>query len=287
LLILVAASLWGLAGGIGGVLLARGWDPIVVSLYRGALTVVFAVFWLVASSDRRGLGSWHLWAWSALAGAGVAGAFSFYFTGMRTGSVAVAATLLYSAPIFVFLAELLSGSQRLTLGRVLGLALVMIGVALLSGVYSQAAMELRASVIAIGLLSGVCYAIFIFGFQKAGAHGSTQVVMAAAFTVQSVLLLMLVGTTAWSRAMEPVDATLILFLGVLGGGVSFLCYIVALRQSPAGLAALLGMAEPITAAAFGYIVLDQLLAPRQVLGAVLVITTVTALSRRSAVKAEM
>jgi drug/metabolite transporter (DMT)-like permease len=142
------------------------------------------------SSGRIDLGSSRLRAWSALAGAGVAGAFCFYFAGMRTGSVAVAATLLYSASVFVFLAEFLSGRQRLTVDRTLG-------------------------------------------------------------------------------------------LGVLGGGFSFLCYIVGLRHSPAGAAALLGMAEPITAAAFGLLVLEQTLTPRQVLGAVVVIATVTALNRRS------
>jgi len=281
LLILLAATCWGLAGGIGGVLIERGWDPVVVSFYRGALTLALAAFWLLASSGRMGFGSRQLWAWSALAGAGVAGAFCFYFAGMRTGSVAVAATLLYSAPVFVFLAEFLSGRQRLTIGRIVGLTLVMIGVALLSGFFSQAATGLSAAVIAIGLLSGLCYAIFIFGFRQAAAHGSTQAIMAAAFTVETLLLLVLAGQGVWPRTMESSDAGLILVLGVLGGGFSFLCYIVGLRRSAAGAAALLGMAEPITAAAFGLVVLEQSLAPRQVLGAIIVIATVTALNRNS------
>jgi len=281
LLILLAATCWGLAGGIGGVLIERGWDPVVVSFYRGALTLAFAVLWLLSSAGRTGIGSRQLWVWSATAGAGVAGAFCFYFAGMRTGSVAVAATLLYSAPVFVFLAEFLSGRQRLTPGKVAGLALVMIGVALLSGFFSQAATGLKASVIAIGLLSGLCYAIFIFGFRRAAAHGTTPAIMTAAFTVETLLLLALAGQGVWPRAVESFDASLILVLGVLGGGFSFLCYIVGLRQSPAGAAALLGMAEPITAAAFGLVVLEQTLAPRQVLGAIVVIATVTVLNRRS------
>ena len=281
LLILVAATCWGLAGGIGGVLVARGWDPVVVSFYRGALTLVTAAVWLFVSSGRIDLGSRQLWAWSALAGAGVAGAFCFYFAGMRTGSVAVAATLLYSAPVFVFLAEFLFGHQRLTPGRVFGLAVVMIGIALLSGFFSQAVTGLKASVIAVGLLSGVCYAIFIFGFRQAAAHGSTPAIMIAAFTVQTLLLLAVAGHGVWPGGVESADAGLILVLGVLGGGFSFVCYIVGLRRSPAGAAALLGMAEPITAAAFGLVILEQSLAPRQLIGAIIVIATVTALNRRT------
>ena len=280
LLILVAATCWGLAGGIGGVLIERGWDPVVVSFYRGVLTLAFALFWLLASSGRMGIGSRQLWAWSALAGAGVAGAFCFYFAGMRTGSVAIAATLLYSAPVFVFVAEFLTGRRRLTAGTVLGLGLVMIGVALLCGFSSQAASGLSAAVIAIGLLSGLCYAIFIYGFRRAAAYGSTQSIMAAAFTVETLLLLVLAGQGVWPGVVNSSDVALILVLGVLGGGLSFLCYIVGLRQSPTGAAALLGMAEPITAAAFGLVVLEQSLAPLQLLGAVIVIATVTALNRR-------
>ena len=281
LLILAAATCWGVAGGIGGVLVGRGWDPIVVSFSRGALTLVFAGLWLLSSSHWHGLRSWQLWAWSALAGAGVAGAFSLYFAGMRTGYVAVAATLLYSAPVFVFLADFVSGRQRVTVGRVLGLLVVMIGVGLLSGFFSQAAMRLTVSVSAMGLLSGVCYAVFIFGFQEAARHGSTQVVLTVAFTVQTALLLLLANTAAWPGALASFDAVLIALLGVLGGGLSFLFYINGLRRSPAGSAALLGMAEPITASAFAFVLLDQSLAPRQILGALMVIVTVTMLNLRS------
>jgi drug/metabolite transporter (DMT)-like permease len=157
----------------------------------------------------------------------------------------------------------------------------MFGVALLSGFFSQAATGLSGATLTIGLLSGLCYATFIIGFREASAHGSTQAIMVAAFTIETLLLLTLVGCDALSTTVEPVDATLILVVGLLGGGFSFLCYIVGLRHSRAGTAALLGMAEPIMAAAFGLAVLEQSLTPRQMLGALLVITTVTALNRHS------
>lgn len=279
-LILVAATFWGVAGGVGGVLVKRGWEPIVVSFYRGALTLVFAIFWLLLSSERRGLRCRELWAWSAVAGAGVAGAFSFYFAGMKTGNVAVAATLLYSAPVFVFFAEYALGRERMTPRKVLGLFLVIAGVALLSGFVSQSATSIGMSAIALGLLSGACYALFIFGFQKAGTFGDTPVVMTAAFAVETVLLAALAGADIWPAAMQPIDAGLIFVLGVLGGGVSFLLYIVGLKNSSASAASVLGMAEPLTAAAFGFVVLSQSLSPQQILGAGILLATVTWLQRR-------
>ena len=281
MLILVAATCWGIAGGVGGVLVENGWDPIVISFYRGALTLLFAMSWLLFSTERRGLGCRQLWTWSALAGAGVAGAFSFYFAGMKTGNVAVAATLLYSAPVFVFVAEYLSGRARMTLKNVLGLFLVLAGVALLSGVFSRSATGIGMSAVALGLLSGACYTLFIFGFQKAVAFGDIPVVMAAAFAVETVLLAAFAGAGIRPAAMQPIDAGLILVLGVLGGGVSFLFYIVGLKNSGATAAAVLGMAEPLTAAAFGFVVLGQSLSPRQILGAGILLVTVTWLQRRS------
>lgn len=279
-LILVAATCWAIAGGVGGVLIEKGWDPIVVSFYRGALTLLFAIFWLLLSTKRRGLACRQLWMWSALAGAGVAGAFSFYFAGMKTGNVAIAATLLYSAPVFVFIAEYLSGRERMTLKNVLGLFLVIAGVALLSGLFFQSATGIGMSAVALGLLSGACYALFIFGFQKAGTFGNTPVVMTAAFAVETALLAALAGAGIWPTVMQPIDAGLILVLGVLGGGVSFLFYIVGLKNSSARAAAVLGMAEPLTAASFGFVVLSQSLSPQQILGAGILLATVTWLQRR-------
>ena len=106
--------------------------------------------------------------------------------------------------------------------------------------------------------------------------------MTAAFAIETVLLAALAGAGIWPTAMEPIDAgNDSLVLGVLGGGVSFLLYIVGLRNSTAGAAAVLGMAEPLTAAVFGFVVLGQSLAPQQIVGAVLLLATVTGLQRRA------
>lgn len=45
-LVVLAALFWGLSGGIGGILMADGWDAFVVSFYRGAIGLVFVLGWL-------------------------------------------------------------------------------------------------------------------------------------------------------------------------------------------------------------------------------------------------
>jgi len=93
---------WGLSGGIGGILISEGWSPTVVSLYRGLIGLVCVLIWLALRPAGSGMTSPRLWFWSVIAGIGVAGNFSFYFLSIAEGSVAVAATLMYSAPVFVY-----------------------------------------------------------------------------------------------------------------------------------------------------------------------------------------
>jgi len=259
-------------------LIAGGWNPLVVALFRGILTFAFAAIWFAISAKKGELASAHLWFWSTFAGIGVTGAFSFYFMGMDEGSVAIAATLLYSAPVFVCLAAFLSGSEKISIPKALGLLPVVAGVALLTGIYSRAKIGVSVTTVAIGLLSGVSYAAFIFGFRNASAHGSPQSVITIAFAVECLFLLAIVGQEAWGKPLNYADSGLFLLLGLLGGGPSFLLYIIGLKLIQPSLAALSGMAEPITAAFFGFLVLDQFLSTPQLVGAILVIATVTFLN---------
>ena len=278
--ILVAAFLCGVAGGIGGVLLSKGWDPIVLSLYRGLLTFGFGLLWLAVSPRNHGLSDLKLWGWSTIAGLGVAGAFSLYFFGMKHSGVAVAATLLYSAPVYVVLVSLFAGRERPVPGKALKLVLVIFGVALLSGATIQEPSRLDSLGIIAGLFSGACYAAFIFGFRNASRHGSPQAIMAIAFFVELCVLFGVTGNRAWIADLFGPDLVNIILLGLVGGGPSFLLYIRGLRNSDPVHASYTAMAEPVTAALFGLFVLGQMLLPVQVLGGLIVVITIANLRAR-------
>ena len=51
----LAALFWGLSGGIGGLLMANGWDPFVVAFWRGAIGLVFVLAWLALRPRGSGL----------------------------------------------------------------------------------------------------------------------------------------------------------------------------------------------------------------------------------------
>lgn len=111
----LAALCWGLSGGIAGILTRQGWDPLVVSFCRGTIGLVFVLVWLGLRPHGSGLASRQLWFWSAIAGVGVAGNFGFYFISIAEGSVAIAATLMYCAPVFVYLVSFALNLEEPTL----------------------------------------------------------------------------------------------------------------------------------------------------------------------------
>lgn len=274
----LAAIFWGLAGGIGGILIEDGWEPSVVSFYRGFIGLVFVLVWLGLRPHRSGLANKQLWLWAAIAGLGVAGNFTFYFISIEHGNVAVAATLMYCAPVFVYFISFALRLEKPTALKWAAIALVMLGIVLLTRLYEINASDLSLIGVATGLLAGLSYAMFIFGFKYAAPHGSPQAILAVAFAVLSILLILpsdidqvvsVVGASSWP---------LFLILGVLGAGLSFIFYIVGLKYTLPALASMVAMVEPITATLFGVVVLAESLGVIQVTGMALILITVTTMS---------
>lgn len=232
-LVILAAFFWGVSGGIAAELMDRGWDPLVVSFYRGAVGLVcFAVWWLsrlrtLSRPDRKVV------LWAALAGLGVAGNFTFYFLAISFGSVAVAVTLMYTAPVYVYLVMLATGSERLTPGILVVILAVLVGVALLTELVRGGLSELSLAAAAAGIAAGMAYAVFLFGFRNAAARASPVVALGVAFLVFVLALGPFVDHYQLVAAPLSEDAPLFLLLGLLGAGLSFFLYVVGLKIASA------------------------------------------------------
>jgi drug/metabolite transporter, DME family len=274
----LAALCWGISGGLGGILIAGGWDAFVISFYRGAIGLLFVLIWLILRPRGSGLTSRRLWFWSAIAGFGVAGNFAFYFVSIAQGSVAVAATLMYCAPVFVYIVSFalkLESSTALKWGAI---ALVMLGIVLLTQINDIGASGVTPIGVVAGLLAGLSYAIFIFGFKYAAPHGSPQAILSIAFAVLATILIWLADVDQTAAALSTPDWPLFAVLGVLGAGLSFVLYVIGLNHTAPTVASIVAMVEPVTASLFGVVVLNEHLVGPQILGMGLILVTVTALS---------
>lgn len=280
-LVALAAFFWGLSGGIAGLLMTRGWDPYVLAFYRGAIGLLFVMVWLILRPRRSGFTDRRLWLWAGLAGLGVAGNFAFYFISITNASVAVAATLMYCAPVYVYLVSFAFGLESSSAAKWAAIVVVMAGIVLLTGIYDVSASAITPIGVIAGLLSGVCYAAFIFGFRNASTHGSPQAILTIAFTVLVAILFWPGDPLQTSAALSSPDWPLFVVLGVLGAGLSFFLYVVGMRGEIPTIAAIVAMVEPITASLFGVAVLGESLTAPQLIGMGLILITVTALSVHS------
>lgn len=277
-LIMLAAMFWGVSGGIGGILMGDGWGPFVVSFYRGAVGLMCVLCWLVFFPQNNGLTKGKLWFWSIIAGLGVAGNFSFYFLSISYSSVAVAATLMYCAPVFVYLVSFTLKLEKPSALKWAAIAVVMVGIVLLTQIHSTSAGTISVIGLGAGVLSGLFYAVFIFAFKYASPHGSPQAILTIAF---AVLCLILIGPGDSEQLVAVTHSSAWYYfvgLGVFGAGLSFILYIIGLKQTAPAVASIVAMVEPVTAALFGVIILNQLLMGSQVLGMALILLTVTAMS---------
>ncbi len=285
-LVVLAALCWGLSGGIGGILMGQGLDPVLVSFYRGAIGLLCVLIWLSLRPRGSGLASRRLWFWSAIAGAGVAGNFAFYFVSIAEGSVAVAATLMYCAPVFVYLVSFTLKLERPTIFKWIAITIVMFGVVLLTGAYEIGAGDVTFIAAGAGLLSGLSYAVFIFGFKQAASHGSPQAILVVAFAVL-ITILICVGDSGQAMAVLRTPSwPLLVVLGVVGAGLSFFFYIVGLKNTEPAAASIVAMVEPVTASVFGLVVLNESLIAPQFFGMGLILIAVTAMSVYSSAQDE-
>lgn len=274
----LAAICWGVSAGIAAILMGEGWSPFVVSLYRGAVGLACVLLWLAIRPHNSGLGNRQLWFWSAVAGMGVAGNFAFYFYSISQGSVAVAATLMYCAPVFVYLVSFTLKLERPTPLKWAAIALVMFGILLLTQVYNVDADGITLMGVVTGLLAGLFYAIYIFGFKYAAPHGSPQAILVIAFSVFVGILILPSEISQITAVPATQDWPLFLTLGLLGSGLSFVIYIYGLKYTAPAVASIVAMVEPVTASLFGVAILDESLMATQIIGMGLILVTVTALS---------
>jgi len=279
-LVALAAMLWGLSGGLAGFLMERGWDPLLLSLHRSAFGFVVIAVWLIAVRRKPFRPSPALVGWAVLAGLGVAGNFGFYALGIQTVGVAVAVTLMYAAPAFVFAVSIALGMERATWDKAVAVVGVLAGLALLTEIHTAGLGAVSTWGMAFGLLAGLSYAVFLFAFKAAARTGSAMQAIAIALATATVALLPWVEGEALGASLVSADLPWLVLLGVFGAGLSFIAYIIGLRGTVPTVAAVLALVEPVTASLFGVLVLGETLSPVQVAGMAVILVGVGAVGAR-------
>jgi len=145
------------------------------------------------------------------------------------------------------------------------------GVALLALAGSDTAAVDPAGV-ALAVLAGGAYATYTVAAKALlDAGRGPESVMAAAFGFGALALLPVLVVAGAGWLLTPGGAALALYLGIVPTAIAYVLFARGLRRLPAAETATLTLAEPLTAALLGAVVLGERLGPLAGAGALLVL----------------
>lgn len=200
---------------------------------------------------------------------------------VNLNGVTVATVLAYSAPVFTVLLSRPIYGERITKRKLTSLLLALGGCLLVSQIYDIGQMRLGSFGIAMALAVGLTQAGRDLMGKRVGSLYPAFLGMFYGFFFGTVFLgLGQIGGDI--RPGLPAIGWLELTLMSAGIMASYVMYLGALARLPVSVASILGLSEAVVAASLAYLVHAEVLAPLQVLGAVLVISGVVVLEVRDA-----
>jgi DME family drug/metabolite transporter len=206
-----------------------------------------------------------------VAAAGVAAYQLSFFAAVADTGVAVGTIVaLGSAPALAGGIEWALERRAPTRAWAMATALACAGVALLALSGTDASISLPG--VGLALCAGASYAAYTLAAKRLLVAGHTpETVMAAAFGLGAIALLPVLVLTGAGWLGTPGGAALVLFLGTVPTAVAYLLFARGLRRLSAGETATLTLAEPLTAALLGVLVLSERMSAPAAAGAALIL----------------
>lgn len=280
--IFIAAVLWGCIGVFYKQLSALGFSPLQVVFVRVATAaVLMAVYLLVRNPSCFKIRLRDCW---MFLGTGVVSLafFNFcYFSAMDETSVSVAATLLYTAPIFVMLFSAVLFRETITAVKLVCVVFTFVGCMLVTGILGDDPITFRG--LLFGLGAGVGYALYtVFGVYALRRYTTETVTFYTfVFAAVSVLPLCQPGALMLTFSASPLSATWhILCIGLLACLLPYLLYTKGLEGVSPGHASVMATLEPVVACVIGVLFLNDTLSALNIVGILLIVGAIVLLNIR-------
>lgn len=290
LLVFAAVTFWSITGIVFALVLENAAiSPLTVVLVRGlTAAALLGLYLALARRDGFRVARRHL---PQLALLGFVYITIFYPALIYTyelNSVPVGTALLYLFPAFVTLASARWFGEALTRHKLLALALCLLGTFVVVAPWRSGQFSLLG--VLLGVVSAATYAYYAVFSRPLLRHYHFTTVLFYTLSIGCIGLipLQLFATPAGSAPAFvglpalPDSWTLLriaLAVGVLVTLLPLTLYTVALSRLPAGNVSIAATIEPALSIIFAALILDQYLAPVQLLGAALVVGGVVVLAR--------
>lgn len=261
--VLAAAVLWGTTG-TAQAIAPEGASPASVGAVRLLVGGLTLLLWTAASGGfRQGI---HLPLRPTLVAAGGIAAYQLcFFAGVARTGVAVGTIVgIGTAPIWSGALDWLVMGQRPGRRWLLATALAILGSTLLIAGGSSISVDPLGVLLALG--AGLAYAVYTLASKKLLAGRSPDMVMAVVFALGALVLLPFFFGSDLSWLTETGGVAVALHLGVITVGLAYALFARGLTIIPASTAVTLSLAEPLTAATLGVVVLGERLTPMALVG---------------------
>ncbi len=259
LYIFLAAVLWGCIGLFYKQLSLLGFTQIQVVFLRVATAAVcMGIYLLIRDRTFFRIRLKDVW---MFLGTGVISLAFFnycYFRAMDCLSLSVAATLLYTAPIFVMLFSAVLFKDSITVQKTLSLFITFIGCVLVTGALHHS--EVSFIGILFGLGSGIGYALYsVFGVYALRKYRTETITFYTFVTATLAVLplckpLQLVQTIHQNVSQSVIFSILI---AVISSLLPYLLYTKGLLHTKPSHAAVIATVEPIVATLIGMFVFGE------------------------------
>ncbi len=275
----LSAASFGLSGALASGLMDAGWTAGGAVIVRvGLAAVVLSVPAWVALGGRWSLLRANAGVVVAYGVFAVGGAQFAYFNAVRHMDVGVALLIEYTAPVTVVCWMWLRHAQRPGRITLVGAVLAAAGLVLVLDLLSGA--DLSAVGVAWALVAMVGAAVYFV--LSAGESDLHPLVLAAAGLWLAAIVLLLAGAVGVVPVrMSDADVTYgdtsvpfwlpVLALGVVTAAIAYVSGIAASRRLGPRLASFVALLEVLSGLVFAWLLLDQVPAPVQVAGGVLVL----------------
>jgi DME family drug/metabolite transporter len=264
-----AGVLWGLLGPVSRVALDAGLAPLEIAFWRAALAA--ALFAAHAGLRRRvRVARRDLPAVVGFGLVGVAFLYGAYFMAVREGGAALAAVLLYTAPVWVAVLARLFLHERMGARKLGALGLAVAGVAGIALGSGGGGVRVTPAALAWGLASGGAYALYYLFGKRYFARYDAATLFMYALPVGALAMLPLVDFAP----KTPQAWAALAFLAAVPTYGSYLLYGAGLRRIEATRAATVATVEPMVAAVAAYFAWGERWSPSGYLFAALVLAGV-------------
>lgn len=199
-----------------------------------------------------------------------------YFLSFHYMSAGVAATLVFSYPVFTALLMALFYGERLKWPTISAIVLTMVGIALLYKDDSGRPIA-TAGIVLIGI-SALSYALYIIIVNRSGIVMSSVKLTFYAMTLCLVCLTLyalLTPTGSLQMLHTPHQWTMALVLGLVPTVISLVFMAMAIQCIGSTPTAIMGALEPVTSVVLGFIFFSEMLTARIALGILLILFSVT------------